>query len=509
MRQGCTRHAGASRLLVAGALCFALSAPASPEPRRSAVALGDCSDAQLRTSARSFHTALSVRTAESPQAMTEVLRSLRPQATKTFEELKRQLESAETQFYNASYQGAAEQVRDALAEIERVEPSPARWELQIQAHLLEALIFRGVLRTAEAEEACRKVLRLSPDYQLDTNFFSPSVTAFFNRVRKQVAAAPKARLVVTSSPPGADVYLDGRMVGRTPFTGSFLPGPYQLMLARGEGWSFPRNVQLGREHDTVVTVDLSFEGSVLAGEPPCLLHLASSGDPFKYAVKYGALIGADEIVVLRQQKKGPGAGWVTASLLSVQGGQTVREGSLQTSESGELGPSGDDLVHFVVTGKATAAVKLPPPNPRRVSVDAPPLAAAPAPAAAAALPPARAAPSTRALQARWGSYVAGGVALAMLGTAGWLWGSAQDSVEILEDRGGTSRALRTDDAEGARLYAELRGRSRVITGLLVGGGVAAATSGALFLWSLQPEPSAQLGVAASPSGAAVRLRARF
>ena len=231
------------------------------DPRRSAIALGDCNDAQLRISARSFNTALIARLPESPQAMTEVLRSLRPQATKSLDELKRQLDVADTQFYNANYSMAAEQVVDALAELEHVEPSPARWELQVQARLLQTLIFRGVMRTAKAEEASSEEFRLSPDYQLDTNFFSPSVTSFFNRVRRQVRAANKARLIVTSSPPGADVYLDGRIAGKTPFTGSFLPGAYQLQLdGERHGWSFPRNIQLGREHDTVVTVDLLLRG---------------------------------------------------------------------------------------------------------------------------------------------------------------------------------------------------------------------------------------------------------
>ena len=492
---------------VLGVLVLQGSALAEPESRRSTFALGDCGDVQLRTAARVFHAALVERTPRSPQTMGDVVRSLRPQATKSLDELRRQLESAETQFYNASYPAASQQVREALDELERSEPGPARWEMTIQAHLLEALIARGTSRMAEAEEASRRVLRLQPEYQLDRDFFSPTVTAFFNRVRKQVAGAPKARLVVTSSPPGADVYLDGRLVGRTPFTSQYLAGAYQLQLDRQGSWSFPRTIQLSAGRDAVATVDLSFEGSVVAGEPLCLVHKANTGDPFKNAVKLGALIGVDEVVVLRQQKKAAGAGWVTASLLNVQGGQTVREGSLQTSEFGDMGASGGELVNFVVTGQASGAVRPPPPEARSTQAPSllpPPIR--PVLARPGLNPSASASPN---IHLRWSSYVVAGLTAGSLATAGYLRWSARDDITVLEARGGPQHALRSDDVEGAKLYSELQQRGRLITGLLAGSGVGALLGASLFYFSRPSQPSVRLDIHAGSTGASVQLRSGF
>lgn len=481
-------------------LVLTLSGLSAAQPRRGVVALGDCSDAQLLTAARSFTTSLFERHPPSASGMAEIIRSLRPQATRTLEEIRRQIESADTLFYSGSYGSAAQLVSEALHELERTDPGAARWDLTVQARLLEGLIHRGAQRSVDADQSFQAVLRLAPRFELDTNFFAPSVNGLFNRMRDQVRDLPKGRLVVTSSPPGASVYLDGFEVGHTPFSGDFVPGSYPLQLGFQGTHSFPRTVQISRERDAVLTVDLSFEGSVLAGEPLCLVHHKGAGDPFKNAVKLGALIGADEIIVLRQQKKGAGAGWVTVSLLSVQSGQSIREGSLQTSETGDFGSSGQELVTFVVTGEATSAVQ---PAPKDEGHGAP-LSIIPAKVGAVQQLEEQA---RRKRHLRWVGYGAGGVAVMALGGSALIWMGALEDMRTLEARR-TGRSLWNADPKGAELYASLRTRSQVLNGLLITGGVASLTSAALLWWG-HAGVSPSLSFGADTSEGMVQVQGQF
>ncbi|HET9450469.1 MAG TPA: PEGA domain-containing protein [Aggregicoccus sp.] len=495
-------------MLVAGLLAAGLAHPA---PRMLAVSLGDCVDPELRAVARALDDKLRARLGADGAGSAELARGLRPEAGKTPDELRRQQEAAETQFYSARNAAAARQLTEALADIEQLAPGEERRGLAIEARLLQAQVLRAMGRFTEADESFRHVLRLAPRYRLDVNYFSPSTRAAFEKVRKGLEAMRPSPLQVTSTPTGADVFLDGVHVGKTPLEGRFRPGPYQLQVTKGASVSFPRPLQLLEGVEAKAQVDLAFEGSVIAGEPLCLQAREGGVDPLRSAVKLGALLGVEEIVVLRLQRQANGPGWVTASLLNAQGGQRVREGSLKTSARTETDAALGDLVAFIVTGQSAPTVVQGP-----AQLTPAPAPAPAAPQAAAAAPAARPAPEDAAGAARRrrylrvGSYVAGGVALAAFGTAGLLYERSAAEREVLARRA-PGGVLRADDAPGAQLYRDLRSQGRTLTGLLVGGGASAAAGAALYFFSREPE--GRLQVAGAPSldgtGMGVQVHGRF
>jgi hypothetical protein len=201
----------------------------------------------------------------------------------------------------------------------------------------------------EADEAFRQVLKIDPAYQLDVDYYSPSTRSAFDKVRQEMATEKKVTLQVRSNPAGADVFLDGFNVGKTPLNKQLPPTRYQLVLMKGGITSFARAINVSETPS--VHVDLDFEGAVKSGPPLCISE-GTRADKVGNAVKMGALLGVDEVALVRISKQEASAQWVTASLINVRGGSVAREGGLKMDPSGP--PSQvDDLVAYTATGQPT------------------------------------------------------------------------------------------------------------------------------------------------------------
>lgn len=341
-----------------GALWFLLGIPAaSAAPRTLALASGDCEDVALHTASGAFVRSLKERLGTQLLAADAALQQLKPQPTTSVEELQRQLALAQSQFYGLQYFQAEKQAEQALRGIELLPPGGERAELQATARLLLGLVRLGRGRPVQADEAFLQVLRVDPKRQLDPEYFSPSTRDRFEQLRRKVAKLRTAVLQVQSSPSGADVFLDGTPVGKTPYVGKLMPGRYQLQLIKGAQTSFARPLELSATGDESVRVDLQFEGAVMPGEPLCLAappggeRTSVAGEPLAMAARLGALLDLQEVVTVRVRKNAAGADWLTASLLNVNGAQEVREGGMKI-QAGQF----DDLVSFITTGRAGPAV---------------------------------------------------------------------------------------------------------------------------------------------------------
>jgi hypothetical protein len=64
------------------------------------------------------------------------------------------------------------------------------------------------------------------------------------------AAVAQANIVIDSTPPGADIEIDGRFVGNTPSTVSVAAGSHQIAVKKKgfTGWSKTLNVTGGTVH---------------------------------------------------------------------------------------------------------------------------------------------------------------------------------------------------------------------------------------------------------------------
>ncbi|MEO8480756.1 MAG: PKD domain-containing protein [Acidobacteriota bacterium] len=164
-----------------------------------------------------------------------------------------------------------------------------------------------------------------------------------------------ASLAVTTDPAGADVYLDGKLVGATPFTLSGIPiGDHRVRVAKAGYLDNGRVLVItaGRPAAVRVTLTKAAAGAATNTAAPVV-----GGGGLKKWLIIGAAAGGGTAaaVMLRNSNKAPSAGTVSASPASVYAGDTV-----QFSITGDSDPDGDPLSYTwdfgdggTATGKTT------------------------------------------------------------------------------------------------------------------------------------------------------------
>ncbi len=117
----------------------------------------------------------------------------------------------------------------------------------IDALLLLGLAHASIGNVDEAKAAFQRVVVLEPTRELDAVNYPPKMVSLFGEVRAAVRAQPTATLVVQAPEDGADVFIDGRSVGKAPVTVNDLPPGAHFVLVRGQGGkrSFQR-MELGQ-----------------------------------------------------------------------------------------------------------------------------------------------------------------------------------------------------------------------------------------------------------------------
>ncbi|WNG51510.1 PEGA domain-containing protein [Archangium minus] len=483
-------------------LALALGNVAGAAPRRVVVANGDCKDAELSSQTKALYDTLVARPGENVLTASDFVERLFPQPSGSFEDIKRQLEAAQGQFYEARYARAAPAIDEVLRQVARLPVGEARWKLYVDALLLQAVNYRAMGRVKESDEAFRGVLRLDAQYELDPNYYTPSTRQAFDRLRRELARAKKVRLSVQSSTlPAAEVFLDGRSMGQTPLTLEVHAGTYELTLKKGAAVSFPHQIPVQGE-ETPVLVDLAYEGAISASPFPCLAS-ADGEQGLSHAIRLGGTLGVEEVIVVKLEGASSGPKWLAATVLNVEGGQKLREGGFKTRGLDAPAESLNALVDFVTTGKAQPSVVVAQANIQ------PPWEAPSAEQAGLSEATAKSG-SVRPL--RVVSYVTLGAGVAALAGTGILRLAIQKDSQALEQGNhlNANGNVNADDRVGREIVNRMAGKVRIHNGLLIGSGAALATGLVLFLLSpAEAPPPVSVGVVAGPNGAGASLSGTF
>ncbi|WP_434384618.1 PEGA domain-containing protein [Melittangium boletus] len=481
------------------ALAFVLGGTALAAPRRAVFASGDCKDATLSSQTQALAQALAARPGQEVLTAAEVTERLLPQPTGSLEDIRRRFEAAQGQFYEAQYTRSALTLDDVLRQVARLPGGEARWRLAVDAWLLQGMTLRSLGRVKESDDAFRHVLSLDPLHPLDPDYYTPSTRQAFEKLRKELARAPKVRLSVKSTLPASEVFLDGRSVGPTPLVLEVPPGTYSLTLQKDGARSFPRQLE-ARGEELPLLVDLAHEGAFSAEPLPCIATAGEGERGLSHAVRLGGTLGAEEVIVVRLEGASSGPKWLAATVMNVEGGQKLREGGFKTQGLEAPAEALGALVDFITTGKTQPSLVVARPDlqpPWEKTAEArppPPLEVKAAPGVSGA---------------RVASYVALGTGVAALAGAGGVRLSAEADWRQLQ-RGHLNAQGRVEagDVEGRALVRRLEGKGQWLTGLLVGSGVALATGAVLYLAAPTPEPLT-VGVLAGPEGVGASLSGRF
>lgn len=477
-------------------------------PKTVVVAAGDCRNADLLTGTAAFHEALKQRWHDEVYAPDVVLSLLRPRAALSLEDVQRQVESARTLYYAGQAERALELARQALSELEKMSPQVKPWPIIADAMLLQGTSLKYLDRKAESVELFRRVLRIDAGFKLDPDLFAPSAREAFEVLRKDQLKARKSVLQVLTTP-GAEVFIDGRAMGKAPLKVELVPGTYRVTVASGEQTSFPHLVTLPK--DVIVQIDLGFEGALLPQTPLCLLTPTAPAESI--AQKLANAVGAERLVVFWKEPR-DGPAFYRALIMRL--GVKDREGGVQAGLT-DLGPV-DELANFIVTGKGNGIVGgQGPAHPEpAVEVKAAPMVEAPqpqTPLAAVAAEPTTQPPATSHVSQVIGFSVLGaGAASALVGVVALALGEPDRArLATLTASGALPPRSSPGYQEAVSLLPKVQ-QNQALSFTMIGVGAGVAAAGVLTLVLFRhPAPTQAPTVMLVPlaHGAAVGLSGQF
>jgi len=249
------------------------------------------------------------------------------------------------QSYSFEYRKARETLKWVLAELTHFPPIPQRWDLYVKAHIFLGIAQSGDKQEDRALQSFATVLRCRPEMQLSRKEYSPRIIRLWEKAKKRLSALPRGKLVVDSEPGGAEVYLDGKSIGTTPYIGDAYYGRYHLHVHHKVAGSASRRVDIGKEAARI-HLFLAFEGALDLEGPHPLVRLPqeTSQLPANWIPWLGDRLGISYLVTVRRDSDGR----VEAALVDLREGRVIRRGR------------GDpiDLAAYIVSGQAGKNVEV-------------------------------------------------------------------------------------------------------------------------------------------------------
>lgn len=350
-------------LLALLALTLALPATTAATSQAGALAvvpIGSASEAPPQVLARQLAAALEQRgqrTLAEP-TVEQRLREFTGPNDQSLETVRAQVESARSAYAAFDLAQSARLLEQAVLSLEvDTSPTPEKLELLQQARMQLAdrlLALAGAGETGRAESSggqralahLEAALRADPLLAPPTGVYPPRMRQLLEKARHNVGAASAGSLVVRSTPAGATVRLEGRVVGATPLAldRSVPAGRYRVWLELAGRRSRTRSIEIG---STTVSldVDLGFEGTIdatsggLRALGPAPL---SDGD----LIQTGRVLDVEQLVATGYAEY-EGSRWVYAARYDVSAGTALRRGAVRVTgevDAGALAALADFLV---------------------------------------------------------------------------------------------------------------------------------------------------------------------
>ncbi|MDP3505259.1 MAG: PEGA domain-containing protein [Myxococcales bacterium] len=482
-------------------------------PKTLVVGAGDCQSVELVTGLNDFSGALREKLKSDLYEPDVVLDIVRPRPTRSLEDVERQVESARTLFYNGQHDRALDLLKQALAELERAPLAGQPWKVTAPALALQGVVLTSLNKKGDAAEAFRRVLRVEPAHTLSSDEFTPSVISQFELFRKELARQKKGVTQVQSTPPGAEVLVEGRVMGVTPLKLELPPSTYRVAVRANDRVSYLRVIAVPR--DALIQVDLASEGALATQAPLCLAAKDKLAEAA--ALKLANTVTADDLIVVRLEGSKGAPGQFVASRYEIRSGSMVREGRVQAPTRGK--PAFGSLATFLLTGQgsslivsaeagATVAAK---PGELPVVASKPPPPPVVEPATSPALveaPPSREGTISAGRVASF-ALMGAGVASAAGGLVAWVTGGADRSrlASLRQANGKLPEPTEPGHRESLDIIARAD-LNQTVTFSLLGAGAGLAAAG-LISFFVFPSETVALTAVPSSTGAGVFVSGTF
>jgi hypothetical protein len=239
-------------------------------PPKTLVAGGgpNCKSKAFIATLRRFEEIVAARLGTAALPGQAVLDVLRPRTSQSVELIAQTSANARALFFSGQVGSAYDLAQQALNELNRVIPPEDPWPVIVDTLLVQALVHRHTDNQQGQMDVLRRIARVDRKLVLDPNWYTPSLIRNFEQAKRETLKGTTV-LSVTSTPPGANVYLSGKLMGTTPFSQGLVPGDYRLLVASKTTVSFTRDLILKKGERIEESVDLATEGALSAATPLC------------------------------------------------------------------------------------------------------------------------------------------------------------------------------------------------------------------------------------------------
>ncbi len=160
---------------------------------------------------------------------------------------KKLLSLAESLYHEGSFDLAAQTIKIALSQ-SKTNQNKAK------GHLLLGMVYLAQKQTVAAKEEFRESILLDPNKKVTTENYSPEVVSLYNELK----AGAQGSLSVQTSPPGAEVYMDGKLLGLTPVDLGHIPtGEHTIKVVKNKYGSEERKIFVHGSERSEFFVDLN------------------------------------------------------------------------------------------------------------------------------------------------------------------------------------------------------------------------------------------------------------
>jgi PEGA domain-containing protein len=273
----------------------------------------------------------------------------------TVPELERAYEGARLAYLNGDYGRSLGTLRIIAGDLEKLPDGAEVYLLWTKAMMRLARTELDLGRPDAARASIERLLRAAPDMAVDRSLYPARFVDEVENARAALKAEPTGALGITSSVPGARVYVNGRDVGTAPVRLVLPRGRYRVSGASGSSRVWPTIASVGEEGREIL-LDFAIAEALRPSLGPGLA--LESHDRARQLVAVGGHLGLDRILAISISGES-GASHLVASLYDVRRGALEREGRVRLT-SGMLTADGSAaLAEFLVTGHASQLVEIP------------------------------------------------------------------------------------------------------------------------------------------------------
>ena len=160
---------------------------------------------------------------------------------------------------------AAKKLAAARGVLDPLRPQLRDYSLLTSTLLYSAVISMNIGDKRTSASTFGDLARLRPDFRIDPAEFPPAVIEAFEKARQAEAKLAKGRMVVTTTPPGAQVFVDEVARGVTPLTVPASPGTHFVRVALDGHLGVTQTVTVASyaKHDIALTLEKNLPRAAL------------------------------------------------------------------------------------------------------------------------------------------------------------------------------------------------------------------------------------------------------